>query len=241
MTFGFLVGSRNFIRLFWVSWEVFVLHGYDKSCTSTAYRWLLRDLLSSLRILWSAVIKSPKMFRTGHDCTSTSSARSPPYFRPQTDIAILVLRKVRVDTMLTRTQYHFCSQLHWKFMRWTGSVSIAWRSVDLVNRTLWIGAKTSYIGSSPRLSTLRNRCIWILWYTTHLWYTFHNSHSILVIAFSFWGDVAVFRHFIWLIINLVMRKQTLVSSLTTRFTFIELALGRMPIFTRRSRVQVPLI
>ena len=32
-----------------------------------------------------------------------------------------------------------------------------------------------------------------------------------------------------------MRKQTVVSSVTTRFTFIELALGWMPIFTRRSR------
>ena len=27
MTFGFLLGSRNFIRLFWVSSKVFVLHG----------------------------------------------------------------------------------------------------------------------------------------------------------------------------------------------------------------------
>ena len=27
MKFGFLVGSRNFIRLFWVSWEVFVCMG----------------------------------------------------------------------------------------------------------------------------------------------------------------------------------------------------------------------
>ena len=32
-----------------------------------------------------------------------------------------------------------------------------------------------------------------------------------------------------------MRKHTLVSRLTTRFTFIELALRRVPIFTRRSR------
>ena len=32
-----------------------------------------------------------------------------------------------------------------------------------------------------------------------------------------------------------MRKQTLVSSLTTRFILVELTLGRMPIFTRRSR------
>ena len=28
MTFGFLVGSRNFIRFFWVSWEVFVYTGW---------------------------------------------------------------------------------------------------------------------------------------------------------------------------------------------------------------------
>ena len=53
--------------------------------------------------------------------------------------------------------------------------------------------------------------------------------------FLFFWDVALFRLFVWLFTNLVMRKQTLVSSLTTRFIFVELALGRMPIFTRRSR------
>ena len=45
MTWGFLFGSKNFCKLLCVSWEVFVLHGYDwihwvaKSCTTTAYRW----------------------------------------------------------------------------------------------------------------------------------------------------------------------------------------------------------
>ena len=40
MTFGFLIGYRNFIRFFWVSWEDYDLHGYDcihcvaKSCVS---------------------------------------------------------------------------------------------------------------------------------------------------------------------------------------------------------------
>ena len=48
-----------------------------------------------------------KSFRSGHDCTRTSSARSPRYFRLQTDITIWVLRKVRVDTMLTRTRSTF--------------------------------------------------------------------------------------------------------------------------------------
>ena len=42
-----------------------------------------------------------KIFRSGHDCTSTSSARSPRYFHLRADIAIWVLRKVRVDTVLT--------------------------------------------------------------------------------------------------------------------------------------------
>ena len=34
--------------------------------------------------------QSPKMFLFGHDCTNTSSARSPCYFRPQADLAISV-------------------------------------------------------------------------------------------------------------------------------------------------------
>ena len=52
-----------------------------------------------------------KTFRSGHECTSTSSARSPRYFCVQADIAIRVLRQVLVDTMLTRTRFHFCSRL----------------------------------------------------------------------------------------------------------------------------------
>ena len=66
-----------------------------------------------------------KFFRFGHDCTSTSSARSPRYFRLQADITIWVLRKVRVGNMLTRTRFLFCSRPHWQFMRRTGSVSIS--------------------------------------------------------------------------------------------------------------------
>ena len=71
MTLGFLSGSKNFCMLLCVSWEVFVLHGYDwihwvaKSCTTIAYRWLFRDSQLSLRTLWSAVIKSPKFSSRG--------------------------------------------------------------------------------------------------------------------------------------------------------------------------------
>ena len=71
MTFGFSVGSENFRKLLSVSWEVFVLHGYDwihrvaKSCTTTEYRWLFRDSHPSLRTSWSAVIKSPNFSAWG--------------------------------------------------------------------------------------------------------------------------------------------------------------------------------
>ena len=41
--------------------------------------------------------------------TGAHSPRSPCYFRLQADIAIWVLRKVRIYTVLTRTWFHFCS------------------------------------------------------------------------------------------------------------------------------------
>ena len=71
MTFDFSDGSGKFRNLLSVSWEVLVLHGYDcicwvaKSCTSTAYWWLIRDSHPSLRTLWSAVIKLPKFSARG--------------------------------------------------------------------------------------------------------------------------------------------------------------------------------
>ena len=71
MTFGFLSGSRNFCKLLWVSCEVLFLHGYgwilwmEKSCNTTAYRWLFRNSQLSLKTLWSAVIKSPKFAAWG--------------------------------------------------------------------------------------------------------------------------------------------------------------------------------
>ena len=47
-----------------------------------------------------------------------------------------------------------------------------------------------------RLSVLRD--------ATQLWYNFHNSHSIPVVAFpSFVGIVAFFRLFVWLFIKLI--------------------------------------
>ena len=57
------------------------------------------------------------MFRSGHHCTSTSSARGPCYFGLQAYFTIRILRKVREHTVPTWTRFHVCSRLHWRFMR----------------------------------------------------------------------------------------------------------------------------
>ena len=107
MTFGCLLGSKNFCKFFCVSWDVFVLHWYDcihcvaKSCTTTAYRWLFRDSHPSLRDSVIRRYEITKNFRSGHDCTGASSARSPCHFGFQADLAISVLREVNKDAVLT--------------------------------------------------------------------------------------------------------------------------------------------
>ena len=62
MTLGFLLGSRNFYTFLGFLWSFtrICLDLLAKSCTTTAYRWLVRDSQLSLRTLWSGVIKSPK-------------------------------------------------------------------------------------------------------------------------------------------------------------------------------------
>ena len=99
MTSGFLSGSNNFCKLLCVSWEVFVLHGYDwihwvaKSCTTIENRWLFRDSQLSLKTLWSAVIKSPKFSARG-TAPPLRLLHGPCDFGPLTDLAISVLREV---------------------------------------------------------------------------------------------------------------------------------------------------
>ena len=65
---------------------------------------------------------------------------------------------------------------------------------------------------SPGLfSSLRIQCFRVLRDATQLWYSFHNSHSMFVVAFSsFVGMIALFRLFVWLFVNLMMREQTLI-------------------------------
>ena len=96
---------------------------------------------------------------------------------------------------------------------------------------------------SPGLfASLRNERIRVFRDATQLWYNFHNSHSILVVAFfSFVGTVAFLWFFVWLFINLMMREQTLIPGFTSRFYVVKLTLERMPIFTKRSRASTFLI
>ena len=101
MTFGFLEGSRNFIRFLRVSREVFVLHGYDcnywvaKSWSATANRSLFRDSLFSLRSLWFAVIKSPKFSALGTTVPARLLQDALVILVFKQNFTILVLREVR--------------------------------------------------------------------------------------------------------------------------------------------------
>ena len=76
-------------------------HWVAKSCTTTAYRWLLRD---SLRILWFA--SSPRKFQLWARMYKHVFCKKPSFFCLQADISILCFF-VRVDTVLTRTWFHF--------------------------------------------------------------------------------------------------------------------------------------
>ena len=85
---------RRLQELHWVLLGLlgfFVLHGWycnhwvAKSCTTTAYRWLFRDPLSSLRKLWSAEIKWPEISALG----MTALARLL-----QEDLVIFVFKQI---------------------------------------------------------------------------------------------------------------------------------------------------
>ena len=138
MTFGFLVGSKNFCKLFSVHWEVFFLHGYDwihwdaKSCTTTAYRSLLRGSHPSLRTLWSAVIKSPKISarRVAVPVRFLQGALVILVFMQMSQFS--VLREVSVSSVLT--QYHFSHRL-WSWL--TNKISRVRPCVLDLFRFLW--------------------------------------------------------------------------------------------------------
>ena len=87
-------------------------------------------------------------------------------------------------------------------------------------------------------STFKNQCFRVLRNATQLWYNFHNSHSIFVVACSSFVEmVALLRLFVWLLVNLIMPDQTTCPRLYIPLLFVKWTLGRMPIFTRRSRAR----
>ena len=62
---------------------------------------------------------------------------------------------------------------------------IAWRSVDCVNRTLRISPKDFMPQVSLVLPAFRKSgWLWVVRATTQSWYSFHDSHSTFVVAFS---------------------------------------------------------
>ena len=87
---------------------------------------------------------------------------------------------------------------------------------------------------SPGLCAyLRYQRIRVLRDATQLWYNCHNSHSILVVAFSFFvGIVAVLGLFAWLFINLMMREQTLITGFAPRFCIEKLTLGMWEMYCK---------
>ena len=87
-------------------------------------------------------------------------------------------------------------------------------------------------------ASFRNQRIRVFRDATQLWYNFHSSHSVLVVAFSsFLGIVAILWLFVWLLINLMMREQTLIPGFASRFCFVTLNWhsGGCQYFRRRSR------
>ena len=95
MIFGFL---RTSLGSYWFPEKILFCTGRLLSLVPpTAHRRLFRDSLSSLRILWSAVIKSPKCSALG------------------TTVPARFLQEAHC--VLTRTPFHFCTRLHWQFMK----------------------------------------------------------------------------------------------------------------------------
>ena len=87
-------GSRNFLKLFSVFWEVLVFSRLVHDCASV----IVFEIHSpSLRTLWSAVIKSPNFSARGYCFAKSSSARSPCHLGSQAYFAISVFREVEYE------------------------------------------------------------------------------------------------------------------------------------------------
>ena len=80
----------------------------------------------------------------------------------------------------------------------------------------------------PRFSTLRTECNWILGFTTRLWFDFHNSHCIFVVASSSFERKVSFH-------SSTVGSKHLSPTLQHVSFPRKLTLRRMTIFTRRFR------
>ena len=132
MTFGFLVRLQELLqallcllRSFRFTWVRFyplssqVLYHYSVSMIVSRFTSFSKDF-----VVRSSLIS--KMFRSGHDRSSAFSARSPRYFRPQTDMATPVFREMSKNVLFTR--YHFARDSKGNSWEETGSVSMFWNT-----------------------------------------------------------------------------------------------------------------
>ena len=113
MTFGFLVGSENFCKLFWVSWEVLFYMGRIAATE-------LPNLVPQQRIgdyvvihilhwkrLWSAVFLSHQNFPPWARLYPYLFCKKSLLFLSSTRCHNFGLSEVSIDTVLTWTVYHF--------------------------------------------------------------------------------------------------------------------------------------
>ena len=91
-------GSRNYRKLS-PSTEQFSIRRVAKSCPTIAYLWLFRYSPSSLRTLWSTVIKPSNFSARGTASPVRSSARSPCHLGSQAYFAISVFWEVIRNTL----------------------------------------------------------------------------------------------------------------------------------------------
>ena len=83
-----------------------------------------------------------KIFRSGHDCASAFFFFLQEAFRLQAENTIWVLRKVRENTVLTRTRFYCCSRLQmavhemtWKFLDFIALGGFPRGSVEVLSST----------------------------------------------------------------------------------------------------------
>ena len=127
MTLDFLFGSKNFCNFLCVSWEVFVLHGYD--WIHWVGQVLHHDCISMIVSRFKTFTENfviccnqiTKVFCTKYD----SLQRSPCDFGPLADLAISVFRGVSISTMFTQIR---TSRRRW-LQKWHMRRTCVWVSV----------------------------------------------------------------------------------------------------------------